>query len=78
MSIADDQVAKALSLAGMIRDDGDEINRIRKITPRIGAGLKAGSFFRMLQPKFLGGLELQPYEFARVTETLASLDAFKQ
>ena len=75
MSIADDQVAKAQALAPMIREDGDEINRIRKITPRIVAGLKAGSFFRMLQPKFLGGLELKPSEFSRVTETLASMDA---
>ncbi len=75
MSIAEEQVAKALALGPMIREDGNEINRIRKITPRIVAGLKAGSFFRMLQPKFLGGLELRPYEFCQVTEALASMDA---
>ena len=75
MSIVDEQLAKAHTLAPMIREDGDEINRIRKVTPRIVAALKAGTFFRMLQPKFLGGLELKPSEFARVTETLASMDA---
>lgn len=70
-----EQVEKALALGPMIREDGNEINRIRKITPRIVAGLKAGSFFRMLQPKFLGGLEMKPFEFCQVTEALASLDA---
>ena len=74
MSTVDDQIAKARAMAPMIKEDGDEINRIRKVTPRIVAALKAGTFFRMLQPKFLGGLELKPSEFARVTETIASMD----
>ena len=75
MSNANEQVTKALALGDMIREDGNEINRIRKITPRIVAGLKAGSFFRMLQPSFLGGLEMRPFDFCQVTEALASMDA---
>ena len=74
MSTVDEQIEKARALAPMIMEDGDEINRIRKITPRIVAALKAGTFFRMLQPKFLGGMELRPSHFARVTETLATMD----
>jgi alkylation response protein AidB-like acyl-CoA dehydrogenase len=75
MSTVDEQVQKARALAPMIKADGDEINRIRKLTPRIVSALKEGSFFRMLQPKFLGGMELRPSHFARVTEVLARMDA---
>ncbi len=75
MSTAADQIAKARALAPMIREDGPEINRIRKLTPRLSDALKDGLFFRMLQPGFLGGMELKPSDFAQVTETLASMDA---
>lgn len=69
------QVARALALHPLLRQEGDEVNRIRKLTPPIVAALKEGHFFRMLQPRFLGGMELKPSEFSRVTEALSAADA---
>ncbi|HQT80035.1 MAG TPA: hypothetical protein PLD10_23585, partial [Rhodopila sp.] len=54
------QVARALALHPLLRQEGDEVNRIRKLTPPIVAALKEGHFFRMLQPRLLGGMELKP------------------
>lgn len=68
------QITRALGLRSLIQQDADEINRIRALTPAIVTALKEGGFFRMLQPAFLGGMELKPSIFSQVTEALASLD----
>ncbi len=68
------QLERARALAPLIAAEGDEVNRIRRLTPAIVTALKAGGFFRMLQPASLGGIELHPSIFAQVTEALASLD----
>ncbi len=39
------------------------------------AALIDGGFFRMLQPRFLGGAELRPVLFTQVTEALAQINA---
>ena len=75
MSAVEAQLAKVEAMSAMIKADGAEIDDIRKVTPRIVAALKEGTFFRMLQPKYLGGLELKPSEFSRVTEALSYCDA---
>lgn len=74
MSEAQAQVARARALHPLIRQEGDEVNRIRMLTPALGKALKEGNFFRMLQPKSIGGIELKPSEFSRVTEALAAAD----
>jgi len=68
------QVARALALHPLIRQEADEVNRRRELTQPIVRALKDGQFFRMLQPKSIGGMELKPSEFARVTEAIASVD----
>jgi indole-3-acetate monooxygenase len=68
------QVARALALHPLIRQDGDEINQRRELTPAIVRALKVGGFFRMLQPRSLGGMEMKPSDFSRVTEAIASAD----
>jgi alkylation response protein AidB-like acyl-CoA dehydrogenase len=68
------QVARALVLQPLIRQEGDEFNHRRELTPSIVGALKEGSFFRMLQPRSIGGMELKPSDFARVTEALAAAD----
>lgn len=68
------QVARALSLHPLIRAEGNEVNRIRALTPAISSALKEGGFFRLLQPKSIGGMELKPSDFARVTEAVAAAD----
>jgi alkylation response protein AidB-like acyl-CoA dehydrogenase len=67
-------VARALALHPVLTQDGDEVNQRRELTPRIVAALKEGGFFRLLQPRSIGGMEMQPSDFARVTEAIAAAD----
>ena len=68
------QVARARLLHPLIGQEGDEINRRRELTPPIVAALKDGHFFRMLQPRSIGGMELKPSDFASVTEAISAAD----
>lgn len=68
------QVARALALHPLIKREGDEVNRRRELTPPIVQALKDGNFFRMLQPRSIGGMELKPSDFARVTEAISAAD----
>ena len=68
------QVARALALHPLIKQEGNEFNQQRKLTPPMVSALKEGNFFRMLQPRSVGGMEMKPSDFARVTEALSSAD----
>jgi indole-3-acetate monooxygenase len=68
------QVARALDLYPLIKQEGNEINRRRELTQPLVAALKDGQFFRMLQPRSVGGMEMKPSDFSRVTEALAAAD----
>jgi alkylation response protein AidB-like acyl-CoA dehydrogenase len=70
-----DQLPRARALAPAIAAASAEIDRRRELPPEIVAELIDNSFFRMLQPRFLGGAELPPMFFAQVTEILAQADA---
>lgn len=69
------QVARARALHPLLAREGNEVNRRRELTPAIVAALKEGDFFRMLQPRSIGGMELAPSIFAQVTETISAADA---
>jgi len=68
------QVVRALALHPLIMRDGHEIDQRRELTALIVQALKDGGFFHMLQPRSIGGMELKPSDFARVTEALARAD----
>ena len=68
------QVARALALHPLLKQEGDEVNRRRELTQPIVQALKAGNFFRMLQPRSIGGMEMKPSDFARVTEAISTAD----
>jgi alkylation response protein AidB-like acyl-CoA dehydrogenase len=68
------QVARALALHPLLKQEGDEVNHRRELTPPIVQALKEGGFFRMLQPRSIGGMELKPSDFARVTEAVSAAD----
>lgn len=70
-----DMIQRARDLAPMLAAAADEIEAARELPPRIVATLIEQGFFRMLQPKFLGGAELYPVIYAQVTEALAMADA---
>lgn len=75
MSEIHPQVQKARALQPLLEQEAPEINRAREVPPVVVNALKDGSFFRMLQPKWLGGLELKPTVFSQVTEAIAAADA---
>lgn len=70
-----DYVARAHALAPLILPLAREIDDQRGLPPQVAARLIGDRFFRLLQPKSLGGAELHPVAFSKTTEALASLDA---
>src|SRR6202012_2799115 len=68
------QVARALALHPLLAREGDEIDSRRELTPSVVKALKEGGFFRMLQPRSIGGMEMKPSDFARVTEAISAAD----
>jgi indole-3-acetate monooxygenase len=70
-----DQIQRARDLAPTLAETSAEIERRRELPETIVKTLIDGGFFRMLQPKFLGGAELRPVLFCQVTEALAAADA---
>src|SRR5262245_4739997 len=61
-------------LTPLIRDQADEAERNRRLSQSVVIALAEACFFRLYTPRTLGGLEVDPFTFARVVETLARLD----
>ncbi|HEY1930561.1 MAG TPA: acyl-CoA dehydrogenase family protein [Acetobacteraceae bacterium] len=70
-----DFIARARALTPVINAASDEIERRRELPPDLLQTLRDGRFFRMLQPRSIGGAELRPTSFAQVTEAIAMGDA---
>lgn len=75
MADAHPLVACAQALHPLLAHEAAEIDRRRELTPTVVAALMDSGLFLMLRPKFLGGLEMHPSDFASVTEALAAGDA---
>ena len=70
-----DLIARAHALGPEIVASVAEIEERRELPPALVQRLIDGGFFRMLQPRSLGGAELRPVIFCQVTEALAQADA---
>jgi len=70
-----DFIARICALAPEIAGASDEIEQRRELPPWLLQKLINGRFFRMLQPRSIGGAELRPMSFAMVTEAIAAADA---
>ncbi len=68
-------VLHAGTLAPEIHAAGDEIEGRRELPRWLVEKLIEGRFFRLLHPRSIGGAELHPVSFAKVTENLARADA---
>ena len=75
MSEGIDYVQRARDLAPMLREAETDIETRRELPHHVVSTLIDGGFFRMLQPRFLGGTELRPVLFTQVTEALARTNA---
>jgi alkylation response protein AidB-like acyl-CoA dehydrogenase len=68
------QVQKARDLMPLIAAASDQNDEIRELTKAVVKALIDGGFFTMLKAKSVGGMELKPSIFARVTEAIATAD----
>src|SRR5689334_5381416 len=70
-----DYVARARSLGAALTAVSDEIERNRELPAPILAALIGNGLFRLLQPRSLGGAELDPMSYVQVVEQIARHDA---
>jgi alkylation response protein AidB-like acyl-CoA dehydrogenase len=62
-------------LRPLIEGESAQIERDRRITPRVVAALREAGVYRMIVPRAYGGSELTLAEYAQVMEQLAMADA---
>ena len=70
-----DYVACARSLGPLLAAAADTIERERELPASVVAALIDTGLFRLLQPHYLGGAELDPITYIKVVEEIASHDA---
>jgi alkylation response protein AidB-like acyl-CoA dehydrogenase len=70
-----DYVACARALGPMLTAAADDIERDRGLPAPVVSAMSANGLFRLLQPRALGGAELDPMTYIRVIEELARRDA---
>ena len=70
-----DHIACARSLGPLLAAAAHEIERNRELPGSIVSALIDNGMFRLLQPRSLGGAELDPMTYIRVVEEIASHDA---
>jgi alkylation response protein AidB-like acyl-CoA dehydrogenase len=68
-------VERARGLAPLIAASADEIERLRRLPYALVDAMHEAGLFRLLLPRLLGGTELDPPTFVRVTDALARVDA---
>jgi indole-3-acetate monooxygenase len=70
-----DILARARALIPLLAAEADEIERSRRLTPKVVAALTEGGFYKLLLPKSIGGAEVPPAVFLGVLEEIAKGDA---
>ncbi len=70
-----DLVERARALRPLIARDADEIERTRRLTPAVTAGLIENGLYRSLLPQSLGGSEAPLETFMQMQEEIAKADA---
>jgi alkylation response protein AidB-like acyl-CoA dehydrogenase len=68
-------VSDARALAPLIRRHAPEAELNRRISPEVLAAMKEAGLLRMLLPRSLGGLEVDPVTCSRVVEEIAGADS---
>jgi alkylation response protein AidB-like acyl-CoA dehydrogenase len=67
-------LANARAIAPVLREEADEGERRRRLTPRAVEALRSAGVFRMSRPRAWGGPEVDPVTQVQVFETLAQAD----
>jgi indole-3-acetate monooxygenase len=66
---------QARELASLIRRHAPEAELNRRVSPEVVSALREAGFFRMLLPRSLGGLEVDPVTCSLVVEEIAGADS---
>jgi indole-3-acetate monooxygenase len=69
-----DYIERARALRPLLEDAADEIEEHRRLPERVVEALVEGGFFRLLQPRSLGGAELHPLIYVQVLEEIAKAE----
>jgi len=73
--VASSLVERAKTLAPLITQEADEIERTRRLTPAVVSALVENGLYRSLLPKNIGGFESPPMVFMEMLEEVAKADA---
>jgi alkylation response protein AidB-like acyl-CoA dehydrogenase len=68
-------LSEARALGPVLAANADDIERSGELPADLVATLRQKKFFRLLQPRSVGGLELDPLNYVPVIEEIASYDA---
>ena len=68
-------LGRARDLGPLVRAHAEQAERRRRLAPEVIAGLRETGFFRLLLPRSLGGLELDPATCALIVEEIAAHDS---
>ena len=68
-------LAAARKLGPLIRAHAELAEQRRRLAPEVIAGLKEAGLFRLLLPRSLGGLEVDPATSSLVVEEIAGFDS---
>jgi len=66
---------RARALQPLIASEADEIERTRRLTPKVTAALIENELYRALLPRSVGGLEVPLESFMQMQEEIAKADA---
>jgi indole-3-acetate monooxygenase len=75
LSSASGLVERAKALAPLITQEADEIERTRRLTPKVVSALIENGLYKSLLPKNIGGFESPPLVFMEMLEEIAKSDA---
>src|SRR5579863_10180251 len=73
--IATSLVERARAIAPLIAAEADEIERTRRLTPKVVSALVENGLYKSLLPKSIGGFESPPVAFMEMLEEIAKADA---
>jgi alkylation response protein AidB-like acyl-CoA dehydrogenase len=68
-------VERAKALAPLLAEEADEIERTRRLTPKVVSALIKNGLYKSLLPKSTGGFESPPMVFMEMLEEIAKADA---
>jgi alkylation response protein AidB-like acyl-CoA dehydrogenase len=68
-------VERAKAIAPLLAAEADEIERTRRLTPKVVSALIENGLYKSLLPKSLGGFESPPLVFMEMLEEIAKADA---